>query len=203
MPSFPKPKFPYTFSVSKEIAALKSYSQKAELKIPKSKRQNLLIATWNLANLGEQDRQLEHLNIIGEIISWFDLIAIQETKENLEDVLKIAAFAGKQFKVIFSDEGGNNERMLFIYRSDKVSVLEEVAELAIPPKEYKDIKLPGVTTKFTGFDRSPFMVSFAAGSFKFSLLNCHLYFGQEDEDASIDRRCLEAYCIARWADLRI
>jgi endonuclease/exonuclease/phosphatase family metal-dependent hydrolase len=202
MPSFPKPKFPYTVNLASEIKALRAYRKKDTLAIPESKPNSLLIATWNIANLGEQDRQPEHFKIIAEIISWFDLVAIQETKENLKDILDIAKYAGKQFKLIFSDEGGNNERMVFIYRSNKVSVLNEVAELAISPKEYSSIKLPGITGLFKGFDRTPYMVSFQVKDFRFCLLDVHLYFGKENETASIDRRCLEAYCIARWADLR-
>jgi hypothetical protein len=35
------------------------------------------------------------------------------------------------------------------------------------------------------------------------VVNCHLYFGDDDKQDSIDRRCLEAYAVARWADLNV
>ena len=81
-------------------------------------------------------------------------------------------------------------------------VLEEIAELAVPPNDYKNIKLPGIATTFNGFDRTPYMVGFQAGNFRFTLLNVHLYFGHDSKAASINRRCLEAFCVARWAALR-
>ncbi len=203
MPSFPLPAFPYKVNVAKELNALRKYrDSKPELKIPDSNAKNLRIATWNIANFGEQLRQLPHLKIIAEIISWFDLIAIQETKENFQHLKQVAELAGKTYHLIFSDEGGNNERISFIYNSDKVKVLEEVAELAVSPSEYKRIKLKGIDGHFEGFDRNPYMVSFQVNQFAFSLLGVHLYFGDDSKKASIDRRCLEAYCIARWADSR-
>ncbi|MBD0296338.1 MAG: hypothetical protein ICV84_14240, partial [Flavisolibacter sp.] len=153
MPSFPKPDFPYTVNVSKEIKALRTYRDtKPGRQIPKSTTNNLLVATWNIANLGAQDRQDEHFKLIAEIISWFDLVAVQETKENYEHLLAIKEKLSSSYKYIFSDESGNNERMAFLYKGSKISLMEEVAELAVPPSEFNDIKLPGITETFSGFD---------------------------------------------------
>ncbi len=203
MPSFPKPTFAHTVNLSKEINALRSYrDSNPSLKIPAATANNLRMATWNIANLGEQDREDEHLKIIAEIISWFDLIAVQETKENYGHFKKIVGFAGSKYKFIFSDVAGNNERLAFIYDSDKVKVLEEIGEYAIPPSDYSDINITGVAATFNGFDRSPFLVSFATGSFQFTLMTVHLYYGDDTDPKKIGRRCLEAYAVARWADLR-
>jgi endonuclease/exonuclease/phosphatase family metal-dependent hydrolase len=160
------------------------------------------LATWNIANLGEQDRQDVHLKIIAEIISWFDIVAVQETKENYEHFKKIVGSAGSKYKFIFSDQSGNKERLAFIYDSSKLKVLEEVAQYAIPPSDYSDIKITGVSSAFSGFDRSPYLVSFAAGKFQFTLMTVHLYYGKDADAKSLNRRCLEAYAVARWADLR-
>lgn len=203
MPSFPKPAFNYTFPLNREVKALRKYRDtKAGRQIPAGKPFNIRLATWNIANLGAQDRDEAHLKIIAEILSWFDLIAIQETKEDSAHFQKIVKWMGKPYTFIFSDESGNNERLAFIYNSEKITLLQEVAELSIPPSDFKHIKLPGVSTKFDGFDRAPFMVSFRVKNYSFVLLNVHLYFGDDSESASIDRRCLEAYAVARWADLR-
>lgn len=203
MPSFPKPKFTHQVNLTKEIKAIRQYrDSKPGITIPASKTTNLVLATWNIANLGAQDRTQNHLKIIAEIISWFDLIAIQEIKENSLDFQAIVKLLGEPYRFIFSDASGNNERMAFIYNSSKIEVRHEVAELAIPPSDFKNIKLPGVDTPFTGFDRSPYLVSFKIKKFEFSLLNVHLYFGDDSEAASINRRCLEAFCVGRWADLR-
>lgn len=203
MPSFPKPKLSHTVDLSKEIQAIRKYMKSnVALKIPAATSKTLRIATWNIANLGDQDREDSHLKIIAEMISWFDLVAVQETKDNYEHFKKIVGFAGKKYKFIFSDAAGNNERLAFIYDSNKLKVLEEVAEYAIPPSDYGDIKIKGVTATFNGFDRSPFLASFSAGNFQFTLMTAHLYYGDDTDPKKLERRCLEAYAIARWADLR-
>lgn len=202
MPSFPKPAFPYTVHLTRERNALRNYRDaNPALTIPAASNKTLRVATWNIANLGEQDREDVHLKLIAEVISWFDIIAVQETKENSDHFKKIVGFAGSKYKYIFSDAAGNNERMAFIFDSSKVKILEEVGEYAIPPSDYNDIKIAGVPTSFNGFDRSPFLVSFAAGSFQFTLMTVHLYYGDETPK-SLNRRGLEVYAVARWADLR-
>lgn len=203
MPSFPKPKFDHTVNLSKEIKAIRKYrDSKPDLMIPAAKTKNLRIATWNIANLGEQQREEAHLKILAEIISWFDLIAVQEVKENAAHFRKIVKYAGSKYKFIFSDAAGNNERLAFIYDSTKIQVLEEIAEYAIPPSDYTDIKLAGISAAFKGFDRSPYLVSFKTGSFQFTLMTVHLYFGDDTDIKKLGRRCLEVYAVARWADLR-
>lgn len=203
MPSFPRPTFTHDVNLAKEIKAIRTYrDSKPTIKIPASNPTNLLLATWNIANLGEQEREESHLKIIAEIISWFDIVAVQEIKDNSLQFQEIVKLLGTKYRFIFSDASGNNERMAFIYNCKKVTVLNEVAELAIPPAEFRHIKLPGIKESFSGFDRSPFLVSFITKNFRFSLLNVHLYFGDDKEVASINRRCLEAFCIGRWADLR-
>ena len=160
MPSFPKPKFEYHVKLATEIKALRKYrDSKPTLQIPSSKPTNLLLATWNLANFGDQERQPVHLKIIAEIISWFDIIAIQEIKNNSAHFQEVIKLLGKDFRFIFSDASGNNERMGYIYRATKVALLFEVGEVAIPPSQFKSIKLEGVSSSFQGFDRSPFLSS--------------------------------------------
>ena len=105
------------------------------------------------------------------------------------------------FRVIMSDVAGNNERMAFLYDSAKLTPLEEIGEIAFPPTEYKNIKLPGVKKQFDGFDRTPYLATFAAGNTSFVFANVHLYFGETSKKA-MERRSLETYAVARWADKR-
>jgi endonuclease/exonuclease/phosphatase family metal-dependent hydrolase len=162
----------------------------------------LLLATWNIANLGLQQRRDNDYKLIAEMLSWFDLVAIQEVNDNLSGLRAIQKFLPKKYRVLFSNCAGNHERMAFLYDSHKISPLEKVGILTIPPSEQGDIKLSGVTQDFRGFDRSPFLAAFKAGAFTFLLLSVHLYFGDDSEKKSIERRCLEAYAVGRWADLR-
>lgn len=203
MPSFPKPKIIYKENLSQEIQAIRQHKDKKPgRKIPRSTSDNLLLATWNIANLGAQDRKETHLKIIAEMCSWYDIIAIQEVKENHEHLDKIVHFMGSQYSYICSDAGGNNERMAFIFNSKKIKLLNEVAELAIPPSEYGTIKINDSNASFVGFDRNPYIVSFQVKKLKFTLMNVHLYFGDETSRTSLDRRGLEAFCVARAAAIR-
>ena len=52
------------------------------------------------------------------------------------------------YDLIFSDAGGNNERSAFIFDNQKIDRLQLVAEISIPPKDYKHIKLNGVKKNY-------------------------------------------------------
>ena len=135
------------------------------------------------------------------MMSWFDLVAIQEVNDDLSGLRGIQQHLPPAMKTLFSDEAGNNERLAFIYDSTKVTLREKVGEIAIPPSDMKNIKLPGITQKFDGFDRNPYLAAFKAGGFEFLLVSVHLYYGSESA-ISMNRRSLETFAVARWADLR-
>ncbi|WP_166959542.1 endonuclease/exonuclease/phosphatase family protein [Yeosuana marina] len=198
MPAFPKPNFVYDFDLNQEIENLLTH--KAKRKIPKKSNDKLLIATWNIANLGLQKRWNEHYKLIAEIISWFDIIAIQETNQNLEGLNNIELELPTYYDLIFSDKSGNNERSAFIYNNEKVQLLNLIAEISIPPKDHRYIKIKGVNTKFNGFDRNPYLCSFEWNNNKLIFITVHSFFGSEKK-ADIERRSLEAYAISRYAEL--
>lgn len=76
MPPFPKPNFPYTYTLGPQIKALNKH--KTARQVPDKVQNRLLILTWNIANLGQQERTDDDLSIIAHIMSWFDVIAVQE-----------------------------------------------------------------------------------------------------------------------------
>jgi len=202
MPSFPKPKFDFRYRTQLELRRLRAYRDTAPGRaIPSLVANRVLIATWNIANLGQQQRREKDYQLLAEIISWFDIVAIQETKNNLAGLRGIQQQLPANWSVLMSDTGGNNERMAFLYNSSKVRQLENVGEIAVPPKDVRFIKLPGIDRKFPGFDRNPYLAAFSSGSLSFVLVNVHLYFGSSAR-ADVERRALEAYATARWADLR-
>lgn len=203
MPPFPKPAFEYVVDVKKEIKHIKKYRDtKLGRAIPKSSTTNILIATWNIANFGVQKREAEHYKIISEMVTWFDVIAIQEVNDNLEGLIALRNELPTKYGCIYTDASGNNERMVYLYNKQKIKLLEEFGEIAVPAEDNTEIKLPGNGSSFSGFSRNPFIASFRFGNFDFMLANAHSYFGKEDETLSMERRSLEAYAIARWADLK-
>jgi endonuclease/exonuclease/phosphatase family metal-dependent hydrolase len=199
MPVFPKPKFPFEYDVAAEVAHLRDH--KAARGIPERSAGKLLVATWNIANLGAQARRDQDRALIAEVLSWFDIIAIQECRENFGDLEDLQRKLPPSYKMLMSDSSGNNERYAFLYDDQKLTLLEEIGEIAFPPSRYKSVKLPGVTRSFDGFDRSPYFASFAVGSTSLIFVNVHLFYGDE-KPKSIDRRALETFAVAKWADLR-
>ena len=204
MPVFPKPRTSYDYRLEAQLKALRGYPKrpgKKDRAIPPRTRNRLLLASWNIANLGLQERREKDYALIAEIVGWFDVVAIQETNDNLSGLRGIMAQLPKRYRAIFSDPGGNRERYAVVFDTERVSLLDEVGRITVPPKDLASVKLPDVKRKFEGFDRNPYLISLRAGKLEFVIANVHLYFGKED-DASIERRCLEAYAIARWADSR-
>jgi endonuclease/exonuclease/phosphatase family metal-dependent hydrolase len=200
VPPFPKPRFAYDYDLAREIAALRAYrKQKPGRQVPRKLNDRLLLATWNIANLGVQDRLESDYALIAEIIGWFDLVAVQEVNDDLRGIEAIHDKLPARYDLLFSDASGNQERQAFLYDSRKVARLREIGRLSIPPSQQSKIKVPGASTAFPGFDRGPYLASFAVGTFRFSLLNVHLFYGS-DAPSDIDRRTLETFAVAWWAD---
>lgn len=189
----------FTYVLATERQAL--LSTKALRSIPQKADNRLLTATWNLTNFGVQERTDDDLALMAEIISWFDLIAIQEIADSLTHLRQLMAHLPASYRVVISDIGGNDERAGFLYDSNKLPRLELAAEVAVPPSDHRYIRMKGVSGAFNGFDRNPYAVAFQAGALEFTAVSVHLFFGSHtyyDED----RRALEAYALARWADQR-
>ena len=199
MPAFPKPKFTHPFTVNDEIQSLQNH--KAHRGIPEKVNDKLLLGTWNIANLGLQERWDSHYELLAEIVGWFDIMAVQEVYDDLVGIRAIEGLLPSYYSLIFSDKAGNNERFAFLYDSRKIKMLEMVGEVSVPPKDYRYIKLDGVDTPFNGFDRNPYLCSFEFNNFNFLLINVHNFFGSESKE-HVDRRSLEAYALGRYADLR-
>ncbi len=204
MPPFPRPKWDGDFTVdaAREVKAIRAHKKLRG--IPKRSPDRLLLATWNIANLGSQKRDdPADYTLLAEIVSWFDLIAVQEVNDNLMGLEALKKQLPARYRFLFSDASGNQERGAFIYDSRKVRLLEKVGRLSIPPSQLRHIKLPGSTQPFAGFDRGPYMAGFSALNDKLRLLlvNVHLFFGS-DKATDVQRRALETFAVARWANSR-
>jgi hypothetical protein len=145
----------------------------------KSDRTRLLIATWNIQNLGDK-RPDEALHYIAEIISHFDIVAIQELKGESEDYQRILEILGPKWMSVESDinEGrsGNLERLAFIYDSRKLSPSGLIGELVIIDDD-KGISQPA---------RSPYFVGFSLEGIDIVFCNVHIIWGQDIENRVIE-----------------
>ncbi|MCB1123207.1 MAG: hypothetical protein KJT03_16755 [Verrucomicrobiae bacterium] len=190
------PPFSYTFAPERN--ALRS--TKALRGIPDKSANTLLAATWNLTNFGEQQRTLNDFKLMAEIISWFDLVAIQEIADDLDHLRKLMKHL-PAYHVIISDVGGNEERAGFLYDPTKVERLELAAEVAVPPSDQRYVRMKGISGSFSGFDRNPYAVAFRAGDLEFIAVSVHLFYGS-DSYFNVDRRALEALALSKWAKKR-
>ncbi|MBN8602944.1 MAG: endonuclease/exonuclease/phosphatase family protein [Planctomycetes bacterium] len=144
---------------------------------PRTAEATLLLATWNLRDFGSNkfghgNRLPESMYYIAEIISAFDLVAVQEVNEDMTSWERIMELLGPSWRYIATDvtEGasGNGERMVFVYDSDKVQFKHIAGEIVLPKSKKNAIDQ---------FARTPFLVRFQSGWFKFNLCTVHLYYG--------------------------
>src|SRR5215831_3177815 len=89
---------------------------------PRTVEETLLLATWNLREFGRNKmygpRLDESIQYIAEIINHFDLVAVQEVKENLADLKRLVKVLGTWWEYIVTDvvagKAGNTERIAFL-----------------------------------------------------------------------------------------
>ncbi|MHC4406249.1 MAG: endonuclease/exonuclease/phosphatase family protein [Planctomycetota bacterium] len=198
MRSHEKPRFRYDVDLPTELANLRRHLRRADRDpIPRKTNQNVLIATWNLTNFGLQDRQEIHLQIMADILSRFDVVAVQEVADDLDQFDTLIDELGGSWDYLYTDVAGNQERLAYLYNARRVSPIGLAAELAMRSFERARIVIEEVEEEFTGFNRNPYMVTFAAGAFEFTLVNVHLYW------TSFQLRQLEAKALAKWAKNRV
>jgi endonuclease/exonuclease/phosphatase family metal-dependent hydrolase len=176
-------------------------------KIPsKQLDRNLLIATWNIRAFGNLTRKwdsddddspkrdLHSILCIAEIISRFDIIAVQEVKDNiraLRDTLKIL---GKNWSFILTDVNkgkvGNGERMAYLFDTRRVQLSGLAGELVVPEEWEANIGEHALSKQFV---RSPYAVSFQASKHTFILVTLHILYGKNPKS-----RIEELRGIAKW-----
>lgn len=157
--------------------------------------QTLLLATWNLREFGKNakfgHRTSESLIYIAEIISHFDLVAVQEVNENLRDLKSLLALLGDWWDYIVTDvtdgRSGNQERIALLFDGRKIRFDHVAGELVFPEVRGK---------KTVQAARSPFLCTFKAGWRRFTLCSVHIYYGTANPNDS--RRVAE---ITRIAEL--
>jgi hypothetical protein len=124
-------------------AALKAHIHDAGLREgvepPSDTSKCVRIATWNLREFDSPSygyRSQEAKAYIAEILSHFDLIALQEIRSDLEALKDVKRLLGPNWDYIATDvtEGtsGNNERMVFLLNRDKVWFRNVAGELTLP-----------------------------------------------------------------------
>ena len=152
-----------------------------------NKEESFHLATWNLRDFGghklnPQPRLRESLLYIAEIISAFDLVALQEINENLSEFRTLMQLLGPHWTFIVTDQSGNEERLTFVFDTRKILFRHIAGEIVIPEKKGQ---------KVAQLNRTPFMVAFQAGWFKFYLCTVHIFYGKKQDVKPREREITE------------
>lgn len=173
---------------------------------PKRLEQNLLIATWNIRGFGELTREwvskptdspkrdMHSVLCIAKILSHFDVIAVQEVKENLKALRDTLKVLGPDWSLILTDvtrgSAGNGERLAFLFDTRRVQLSGLACEIVVPAEELGLIDADALTKQFA---RTPYAVGFQSGGVTFVLVTLHILFGEKAKE-----RIPELKAIADW-----
>ena len=205
----PKITDPPPAAVAAELADLRA---ELDRDVPaKALDRNLLIATWNIrafGNLTERwqsgptdpvRRDLHALLCIAEIISRFDVIALQEVRANLKALRHMLKLLGPHWGLILTDvtrgDAGNGERMAFLFDTRKVQLSGLACELVVPDDAPGNVAADALQRQFA---RTPYAVSFRCGPNTFILVTLHVLYGKAAEQRVPELKAIAEW-LARWA----
>lgn len=149
---------------------------------PRTLDSTMLLATWNIREFDSPKygaRLPDAYYVIAEVVSRFDLVAVQEVNRDLTALYTLADLLGPDWRYVVTDvtEGrpGNDERMAFLYDSRKLAFTGLAGEVVLPHEDGR-VQLA----------RTPYTVSFRCGWTTFQLATVHILWG-DDRDAQPER----------------
>jgi endonuclease/exonuclease/phosphatase family metal-dependent hydrolase len=167
---------------------------------------NLLIATWNLkafASLTEAwtagenqspKRDWRALWAITELVSRFDVVALQEAKGDLKALRTMLKTLGQDWQFLMTDvtrgKAGNDERLVFLFDARRVALSGLACELVVPEEQLASVAPDALQRQFA---RTPYAVGFRSGGETFVLVTLHVDYGERPEE-----RHPELKAIAEW-----
>jgi endonuclease/exonuclease/phosphatase family metal-dependent hydrolase len=167
---------------------------------------NLLIATWNIRAFGSVTRKwtasggdspkrdMRGLRAILEIVSRFDVVAIQEVTGDLRALRDLVKGLGRHWSFLMSDvtlgKDGHSERMAYVFDTRRVELSGLAGELVVPPEWTEEIEPAALRRQFA---RTPYAVSFRSGLHTFILVALHVTYGDPSAE-----RVPELRGIADW-----
>lgn len=168
--------------------------------IPPKTPDNLLVGSWNLRGFSgvaqtwsaapnsKPQRDWRAVASIAQIISRWDVAAIQEVRRDVSALRFLMERLGPHWRVLTSDvtegDAGNGERLTFIYDTTRVQPSGLVGEIVLP-SGFR-------TVTATQFARSPYAASFTRNGVEFILTTVHIIW------ASVSDRIPEIRAFANW-----
>ena len=179
---------------------------------------NLLVASWNIRELGRHNgkwttqqsdvpkRNVGDIHLIAEILSRFDVIAVQEVQDNLQALRVIMSCLGPDWGFHVTDvsfgDAGDSERLAYLYDLRRVRPSGLAGELVLSPEDLTP-PVPGArpapdVIRVAGLARqlvkTPYMVSFTTASRPFVLTTAHIVWGDND---ALQPRAREAEALTK------
>jgi endonuclease/exonuclease/phosphatase family metal-dependent hydrolase len=202
---------PVPAAVAGEMAPLRAALDAAVP--PKRVGRNLLVGTWNLRAFGDMSetwvrgerdkpkRNMADALAIAEIVSRFDVVAIQESRANLKALRHMLKALGPEWGLILTDvnppPAGNGERLAFVFDSRRVQASGLAAELVVPEEWLRRDKIAAGALR-EQFVRTPYAVSFQAGAQTFILTTLHVIYGADAGERTGELRAIAEW-LADWA----
>ena len=144
----------------------------------------LLLATFNIREFDSPAygaRLPEALDYLAEIISRFDLVAIQEVRRSLDALDAVRERLGPWWKYVCTDvtEGrpGNSERMAFLFDGRKLRFAGISGEVVIPPVKRRGAGGKVVYEPARQLYRTPHVCGFKSGRSRFLICTVHVAYG--------------------------
>src|SRR5689334_18020595 len=140
--------------------------------------ENLLLATWNIREFGRRKRKRASLHYIAEIIGQFDLVSIVELRQDTRQLSEVLGYLGPYWDAVYSDynidRAGNHERIAFVFdrRAAVFTGLASNIHANRNGSAHGEASAPA-----PDWWRPPYIASFRAGAFDFSLLAAHIRWG--------------------------
>jgi len=194
--------------VAADLATLRT---KLDTTLPKKDAgKNILLATWNLRAFGgltkkwtnaagdTPQRNFHAIVCIAEILSRFDVIAVQEVKGDLRALRHLLKVLGERWAFLMTDvvagDPGNDERLAFLFDTERVKPSGLACELVLPETARTGLPDPANTFQ-RQFARTPYAVSFLASGATFIMVTLHVVYGTA---SSTTDRLDELTAIAKW-----
>ncbi len=138
--------------------------------------ETVVLATWNIREFDSRKyggRSEEAFLYIAEIVSRFDLVAIQEVRDSLYALQRLQRLLGDWWSYLVTDvtlgRSGNSERLAFLYDRRKVQFSGLAAEIVLPER---------AEPRTVQFARSPYVAGFRCGCAQANLCTVHIYYGK-------------------------
>ncbi len=194
--------------IVKGVKALRKHF-KDDLFPERNVKDNLLLATWNIRNFDDNRfgygyRLDESYYYIAEIISHFDILAVQEVGPDTAPLKRIQNLLGESWDVVYSlvspGRRGNNERMAFFFDRRKVRLGPIISSVTLPEVRHVNTTEDNhESVDVEQLSRIPYLVTFVIADRRFSICSIHIYFGSHS-GMRLQRRIEEIRRLADYLD---